>query len=127
MPTHVHGMILQCHEAANSSNVIQKDAFSFIQYKPLPDNSSKPTKVTPRKPSVIMFGIDSMSKINIRRTMPKVYKFLTQSGWFEMQGYNKVSFMPENFPRITYPLLFARLGCGQYFSKSDGGTHGLLG
>lgn len=109
MPSHVHGMILQCHVAANSSNVIQKDAFGFIQYKPLSDNptkSSKPTKATPRKPSVIMFGIDSMSRINIRRTMPKVYKFLTQSGWYEMQGYNKVNFMPANYPRITNPLPF---------------------
>lgn len=38
--------------------------------------------------------------------MPKVYKFLTQSGWYEMQGYNKVNFMPENYPRITNPLRF---------------------
>lgn len=88
-------MILKCYEAANSSNVIQKDALAFVQYKPLPE-IAKPGKVTPRKPSVIMFGIDSMSRINLRRTMPKVYTFLTQSGWYEMQGYNKVSSMPEN-------------------------------
>jgi len=37
-----------------------------------------------------MFGIDSLSRINLRRTMPKVYRFLTKAGWFELQGYNKV-------------------------------------
>lgn len=98
VPLHVHGMILECSEAANSSNVIQKDALSFVQYKPLPTEIPKSGKMTPRKPSVIMFGIDSISRINLRRTMPKVSKFLTRSGWYEMQGYNKVSEQAVKYP-----------------------------
>ncbi|KAL7723177.1 hypothetical protein ACLKA6_007995, partial [Drosophila palustris] len=49
-------MILACHEAANTSNVLQKDAYALVQYKPLP--TADPKETTPRKPSVIMFGID---------------------------------------------------------------------
>ncbi|KAM8706165.1 hypothetical protein ACLKA7_010446 [Drosophila subpalustris] len=96
VPLHVQGMILACHEAANASNVLQKDAYALVQYKPPPAADSKET--TPRKPSVIMFGIDSMSRINFRRTMPKVYKFLTRRGWYEMQGYNKVG--DNTFPNL---------------------------
>lgn len=84
-------MIVGCSEVANDSNVLQTDAFGFIQHIPTPlavavDNA----KAARRKPSVIMFGIDSLSRINLRRTMPKVYKYLTRKGWYEMQGYNKV-------------------------------------
>ncbi|XP_034485911.1 uncharacterized protein LOC117790542 [Drosophila innubila] len=96
VPFHVQGMILACHEAANTSNVLQKDGYALVQYKPLP--ASDPKKSTPRKPSVIMFGIDSMSRINFRRTMPKVFKFLTRRGWYEMQGYNKVG--DNTFPNL---------------------------
>ncbi|KAH8406725.1 hypothetical protein KR222_008160 [Zaprionus bogoriensis] len=103
VPVHVQGMILECHEAANTSNVIQRDGLAFVQYQPL--TTAKPVREgttmweeTPRKPSVIMFGIDSISRINLRRTMPKVYKFLTQSGWYEMQGYNKVA--DNTFPNL---------------------------
>ncbi|XP_030573560.1 uncharacterized protein LOC115771821 [Drosophila novamexicana] len=102
VPLHVEGMILGCSEAANDSNVLQTDAFGFIQYKPFPSAvptlKTAPAQAAQRKPSVIMFGIDSISRINLRRTMPKVYKFLTRSGWYEMQGYNKVA--DNTFPNL---------------------------
>ncbi|EDW16526.2 uncharacterized protein Dmoj_GI10580 [Drosophila mojavensis] len=99
VPLHVQGMIVGCSEVANDSNVLQTDAFGFIQHIPTPlavavDNA----KAARRKPSVIMFGIDSLSRINLRRTMPKVYKYLTRKGWYEMQGYNKVA--DNTFPNL---------------------------
>jgi len=85
---HVQGLILACHRLGNESDILQSDAYSLIQYRPPPKGlSMEPSK---RKPSVLMFGIDSLSRINLRRTMPKVYRFLTKAGWFELQGYNKV-------------------------------------
>ncbi|KAH8312637.1 hypothetical protein KR044_011832 [Drosophila immigrans] len=97
VPLHVQALILACHEAANTTNILQRDAFALIQYKPLAEQV-KPKKSTARKPSVLMFGIDSLSRINLRRTMPKVYKFLTRRGWHEMQGYNKVA--DNTFPNL---------------------------
>ncbi|XP_034112579.2 uncharacterized protein LOC117573463 [Drosophila albomicans] len=55
-----------------------------------------------RKASVIMFGIDTMSSVNVRRMMPNTFKFLNQPGWYEMQGYNKVA--DNTFPNLLAVL-----------------------
>ncbi|XP_062123287.1 uncharacterized protein LOC133836712 [Drosophila sulfurigaster albostrigata] len=55
-----------------------------------------------RKASVIMFGIDTMSSVNVRRMMPNTLKFLKQPGWYEMQGYNKVA--DNTFPNLLAVL-----------------------
>uniref|UniRef100_A0A6P4F4D1 Uncharacterized protein LOC108046821 n=1 Tax=Drosophila rhopaloa TaxID=1041015 RepID=A0A6P4F4D1_DRORH len=96
VPLHVQGLVLACHRLGNDSDILQSDAYSLVQYKPLPEGlSQEPDR---RKPSVLMFGIDSLSRINLRRTMPKVYNFLTGSGWYELQGYNKVG--DNTFPNL---------------------------
>ncbi|XP_017145506.1 uncharacterized protein LOC108157818 [Drosophila miranda] len=100
VPVHVQGLILGCHRIDNTSHILQSDAYTLVQYRaPPPGLFLEPSK---RKPSVIMFGIDSLSRINLRRTMPKVYNFLTRSGWYELQGYNKIG---DN----TFPNLMALL------------------
>ncbi|KAH8353101.1 hypothetical protein KR084_008874 [Drosophila pseudotakahashii] len=96
VPKNVEGMVVECQMAEDPEVVLQKDAFMFIQHRPLPKEPKKPRG--PRKPSVIMYGIDSLSRINIRRTMPKVFKYLQGPGWYEMQGYNKVA--DNSFPNI---------------------------
>ncbi|KAL7727703.1 hypothetical protein ACLKA6_008042 [Drosophila palustris] len=110
VPPHVQALILSCHESSNVSRVLQTDGYALVQYKPHPGTGAERGEATeearnesvPRKPSVIMFGLDTMSRINLRRTMPKVYKFLTQSGWYEMQGYNKVA--DNTFPNLLAVL-----------------------
>ncbi|XP_033249256.1 uncharacterized protein LOC108164011 [Drosophila miranda] len=101
VPKHVEGMLLECQTAEEPHKVLQRDALIFIQYQP-EEPTPKKRALVPRKPSVIMYGIDSLSRINLRRTMPKVYKFLKGTGWYEMQGYNKVA---DN----SFPNLFAIL------------------
>ncbi|XP_017076103.2 uncharacterized protein LOC108111215 isoform X3 [Drosophila eugracilis] len=96
VPLHVEGLIVECQTAEDPKVVLQKDAFMFIQYRPLPKDLNQPRSA--RKPSVIMYGIDSLSRINLRRTMPKVFNFLQGPGWYEMQGYNKVA--DNSFPNI---------------------------
>ena len=46
-------------------------------------------KVKP--PSVLMIGIDSISRVNLVRAMPKTAKYLYDNEWFEMSGFNKVT------------------------------------
>lgn len=53
-------------------------------------------------PSVLMIGIDSISRLNFLRAMPKTAQHIYDTGWFEMKGYNK---MGDN----TYPNLMAIL------------------
>lgn len=52
--------------------------------------------------SVLLVGIDSISRLNSIRTMPKTTHFLNNHGWVEMKGYNKIA---DN----TYPNLMAAL------------------
>lgn len=40
--------------------------------------------------SVLMLSIDSISRLNLIRAMPRTAQHLYDHGWFELQGYNKV-------------------------------------
>lgn len=40
--------------------------------------------------SVLMLSIDSISRLNLIRAMPRTAQHLYDNGWFELQGYNKV-------------------------------------
>lgn len=43
-----------------------------------------------KPPSVLMIGIDSVSRLNLIRSMPTTAKYLYDNDWFELAGYNKV-------------------------------------
>lgn len=40
--------------------------------------------------SVLMMSIDSISRLNLLRALPKTAQHMYDNGWFELQGYNKV-------------------------------------
>lgn len=42
--------------------------------------------------SVLMLSIDSISRLNLLRAMPMTAQHVYDTGWFELQGYNKVGF-----------------------------------
>lgn len=93
VPKDIEYMTIKCY--ANSSTnqtLLQEDAFLFVQDR-RPTKSIPPEK-TETKPNVIILGIDSTSRMNLRRSMPKVRELLRKPGWFEMQGYNKVGKTP---------------------------------
>ncbi|XP_053945263.1 uncharacterized protein LOC128854859 [Anastrepha ludens] len=103
VPQHIDYIITECYIGNNTKHVIQKDAFSFIQQPKLKSNNSNNVPATSfhlkkRKPSVLLLGIDSVSRINLRRTMPETFKYLQNNRWFEMQGYNKVG--DNTFPNL---------------------------
>ncbi|XP_002034908.2 uncharacterized protein LOC6610321 [Drosophila sechellia] len=106
VPKTVDFIWTQCHAVYGNTELelLQKDAFLFVQDR-LNHGHKSPEDHRPdleSKPNVIILGIDSISRMNLRRSMPKVHKFLQGPGWFEMQGYNKVG---EN----TLPNLLAIL------------------
>ncbi|KZC05444.1 hypothetical protein WN55_06414 [Dufourea novaeangliae] len=55
-----------------------------------------------RKLSVLVIGIDSVSRLNFLRSAPITEKYLRETGWVPMNGYNK---MADN----TFPNLMAIL------------------
>ncbi|XP_063987795.1 uncharacterized protein LOC135167968 isoform X2 [Diachasmimorpha longicaudata] len=54
------------------------------------------------KPSIIILGVDSISNLNFQRALPKTKHYLTDTGWINLEGYNK---MGDN----TFPNLMAIL------------------
>ncbi|XP_002036289.2 LOW QUALITY PROTEIN: uncharacterized protein LOC6611766 [Drosophila sechellia] len=96
VPLNVEGMLVECR-SADEKRILQEDAFSFVQYQKPPPNSE-----IDRKASVIMYGIDTVSRTNLRRLMPMVFEFLKSPGWYEMMGYNKVA--DNSYPNI-FPIL----------------------
>ncbi|XP_055910016.1 uncharacterized protein LOC129944538 isoform X2 [Eupeodes corollae] len=62
----------------------------------------KSNSETKKPVSVLMIGIDSISRVNLIRAMPKTAQYLYDNEWFEMSGYNK---MGDN----TFPNLMAIL------------------
>ncbi|KAH8249612.1 hypothetical protein KR032_010890 [Drosophila birchii] len=95
VPRHMDFVITKCYakDYKNSSELLQEDAMTFI-----PERWTSTERVR-AQPSVLIMGLDSISRINLRRSMPSVYEYVSRRpGWFEMQGYNKVG---DN----TYPNL----------------------
>ncbi|EDW49609.1 uncharacterized protein LOC6619204 [Drosophila sechellia] len=98
VPTEVSAMITYCRRPP-FDKVSQKDAFSFVH--PRKDQIKNPTTLH-RRPSVLLWGIDSISRMNLELTMPRMFEYLNNQHWFELQGYNK---MGDN----TFPNLMAVL------------------
>jgi len=65
-----------------------KDAFGFVH--PREDSIEYNKTYSGRRPSVLLWGIDSMSRMTLELTMPRMYEYLNAQHWFELQGYNKV-------------------------------------
>ncbi|XP_054081454.1 uncharacterized protein LOC128919886 [Zeugodacus cucurbitae] len=110
VPQHIDYIITECYIGKNTNTTIQKDAFSFIQLpranelKNITESLSKnkSAALDVRKPSILLLGIDSLSRINLRRTMPETLKYLQMNQWFELQGYNKIG--DNTYPNLM-PLL----------------------
>lgn len=52
-------------------------------------NSERST-VDKKRLSILVLGLDSVSRLNLLRTMPKTVHYLRHNGWVELLGYNKV-------------------------------------
>ncbi|XP_063698161.1 uncharacterized protein LOC134829095 [Culicoides brevitarsis] len=99
-------LLVQCNTKPlpnKTSIVVYKNAHVLVRKKPevlkrIEDKSSEAKKPL----SVLLIGIDSVSRLNLMRAMPKTSQYLNENGWIEMKGYNKIE---EN----TFPNLMAIL------------------
>lgn len=97
LPQDVDAIITECRRVKDKK-LLQQDAFSFVQ--PAQHVGNRTNKIasnisqsatTDGRPSVLLWGIDSMSRMNFQRTMPQMHKYLRGENWHELRGYNKVS------------------------------------
>lgn len=78
------------------SSVIYRNAHAIVRSKEKVEQKLK--KHSRDKISVFLMGIDSISRLNLIRGMPETYKYLEQTGWFEMRGFNKIG--DNTFPNL---------------------------
>ncbi|XP_039949236.1 uncharacterized protein LOC120767343 [Bactrocera tryoni] len=90
----VIGAIVNCMQRGDKK-IIFMDAFSFIHKRNFSERSTNDTKI-----GVLVFGLDSLSQINLRRRMPKTYKYLKDNNhrWHELLGFNKLGY--DAFPNL---------------------------
>uniref|UniRef100_A0A8D8SUQ8 Uncharacterized protein n=1 Tax=Cacopsylla melanoneura TaxID=428564 RepID=A0A8D8SUQ8_9HEMI len=79
--------------------------FKNVVNKETAKMKEEPPEVQEEDLSLLIIGIDSISRLNMIRAMPKTRTFLTESGWFELEGYNKLG--ENTFPNLI-PLLTGR-------------------
>ncbi|XP_077298601.1 uncharacterized protein LOC143919899 isoform X1 [Arctopsyche grandis] len=86
------------------SKEIFEDAHTNVQVvKELSQRSKALSQNLTNNPwNILIIGIDTLSRINLARAMPKTHNFLTKNSWIDFQGYNKID---DN----TYPNLMAFL------------------
>lgn len=77
---------------------IYKEFFSFVPLK----NRTKRTNSNKNYMNVLIIGIDSISRLNLIRTMPKTVAYLHNISAYEFLGYNKVA--DNTFPNLVPAL-----------------------
>lgn len=114
LPPTVEFILVSCK---SHEEIIYNNTHAIVREKPEVRrriNEAKTNNRQARPLSVLMLGIDSISRLNLIRAMPETSRHLTENGWFELQGYNKVRFhldMFKNFPSNYFSLClcFVRL------------------
>ncbi|KAH8397397.1 hypothetical protein KR222_002500, partial [Zaprionus bogoriensis] len=110
-------IIVECHT--------QKGRIYINGHAMIPERSEVRQRLTQwarrdagrRVPSVLMIGIDSISRLNLIRAMPKTAQYLYDNDWFELAGYNKID--DNTFPNVMavmagYNLDSAMKQCNPY-------------
>ncbi|XP_034485978.1 uncharacterized protein LOC117790598 isoform X3 [Drosophila innubila] len=103
VPQQIDAIITECRRLKDHV-LLQQDAFGFVQSKTNGSgkNASSDGESVDRRPSVLLWGIDSMSRMNFHRTMPQMFKYLKEENWYELQGYNKIG--DNTFPNLMAVL-----------------------
>ncbi|ULT89594.1 hypothetical protein L3Y34_008192 [Caenorhabditis briggsae] len=80
--------------SCESDNMLKTEFFKYHYAQIIPKKANLKNKQiqesTPDFPSVIMIGLDSMSRSNFIRQMPKTYKYMKDSGFIDMKGHMKI-------------------------------------
>nr|XP_016933185.1 uncharacterized protein LOC108012347 isoform X1 [Drosophila suzukii]XP_016933186.1 uncharacterized protein LOC108012347 isoform X1 [Drosophila suzukii]XP_016933187.1 uncharacterized protein LOC108012347 isoform X1 [Drosophila suzukii]XP_036670726.1 uncharacterized protein LOC108012347 isoform X1 [Drosophila suzukii] len=106
LPNSAEGIIVKCDSGGHQiyinghATIPVKEAVQQRLQKASEDDLKRQEidKSNSRPPSVLMLGIDSISRVNLIRAMPKTAQYLYDNDWFELAGYNKVD--DNTFPNI---------------------------
>lgn len=102
IPATIEFIFVKCESLGKT---VYKNTHAIIRARPNIRqrlNEFKEKTKNNRPLSVLMLSIDSVSRLNLIRAMPKTAQHLYDSGWFELQGYNKVNFVKLFFPDFCF-------------------------
>lgn len=82
---------------------IYKQFFLFAPMKKFHKEDEKYETINKNSYNVLIIGVDSVSRQNLLRTMPKTVNYLKTKGAVDMLGYNKVGYntLPNLVPMLT--------------------------
>lgn len=95
-------MVITCESRLNgdkSRSTVYKDVHAMVVDK---GQRRVQNADEPDKPSVLIISIDSLSRLNLIRSMPVTYRLLETHGFVSLDGYTKVA--DNTFPNLV-PIL----------------------
>jgi hypothetical protein len=103
-------ILVRCFEATKSGTKreVYKNTHAVVPVKrtvelKLNKTSSQRRSADKERLSILMLGFDSVSSLNLIRSLPRTVHHLRRNGWLELRGYNK---MGENtLPNIAALLM----------------------
>ncbi|XP_076244034.1 uncharacterized protein LOC143185161 isoform X2 [Calliopsis andreniformis] len=108
LPSNAEAALVICKgkpkKGASAGKLIYENVHPVLSLDKVRDrfhNSSQAAGLS-RKLSVLILGIDSVSRLNLIRAAPNTDRYLRETGWVRLNGYNK---MGDN----TFPNLMAIL------------------
>ncbi|XP_066995599.1 uncharacterized protein [Anabrus simplex] len=97
--------LVRCGYYKNQKNRTKKEVYANT-HAVVPIKPSVKFKLRATKPgeddqhlNVLLVGIDSMSRLNLFRTMPRTVAHLRHTGWVDLKGYNKMG--DNTFPNLN--------------------------
>lgn len=99
LPAQAEFILVKCKRISNKKpEVVYTNGHALVRKKPdvtarFKNSDRNGTENKTRPLSVLLIGIDSISRLNLIRAMPNTAQYLYDTGWMELKGYNKVSFI----------------------------------
>lgn len=97
LPAQAEFILVKCKRISNKKpEVVYTNGHALVRRKPvvmarLKERDKHANDNNKTKPlSVLLIGIDSISRLNLIRAMPNTAQYLYDTGWLELKGYNKV-------------------------------------
>lgn len=106
LPPGIEFILVQCKGSHSKdtdkkkAKTVYSNAHAIVRRKPQMVkifDSFKTLYPTEKPISILMLGIDSISRLNLIRAMPNTAQLLYDTGWFELKGYNKVKLFDAIF------------------------------
>ncbi|CAH0555015.1 unnamed protein product [Brassicogethes aeneus] len=95
-------ILVKCEDKTNSK-LVYENTHAIIKIKENVQKKMFSADNTTKQLSVLIVGIDSISRLNLIRGLPNTYKYLSDNNWATLKGYNKID--DNTFPNLMAILI----------------------